>query len=88
MSNGEEFFKYLFEEKIVYNIILQHQRSKTKTMMKQKGKAFAKELVEKLVKNKTMFKVNKNQQMLQWMKMDSLELKWAKRAGLKGMFNL
>jgi hypothetical protein len=88
MSNGEEFFKYLFEEKIVYNIILQHPRLKTKTMMKQKGKASTKELVDKPVKNKTMFKANESQKMLQWMKMDSTELKWAKRVGLKGMFNL
>ncbi len=56
--------------------------------MKQKDKALAKEQVEKLVKKKTMSKVKESQKMLQWMKMDSNELKWARRVGLEGLFNL
>jgi len=44
--------------------------------MKRKDKAFVKEHVEKLVKKKTMSKVKESQKMLQWMKMDSNELKW------------
>jgi hypothetical protein len=38
MSNGEEFLQELFEERLVCSIIPQHPRSRTKTMMKQKGK--------------------------------------------------
>lgn len=45
--------------------------------MKRKCKALAKEHVEKHGKKKTMFKAKETQKMLQWMKMDSNELKWA-----------
>jgi hypothetical protein len=37
-DNGKELFQKLFE-KLVCNVIPQHPRSKTKTMIKQKGKA-------------------------------------------------
>ncbi len=56
--------------------------------MKWKGKALVEEHVEKLVKKKTMSKAKKSQKMLQWMKMDSNELKWARWAGLEGLFKL
>ncbi len=38
MSNEEEFLQELFEERPVCSIIPQRPRSRTKTMMKQKGK--------------------------------------------------
>jgi hypothetical protein len=57
-------------------------------MMKWKSKAPIEEQVEKLVKKKTTSKVKESQKMLQWMKMDSNEPKWAKQAGLEGLFNL
>jgi hypothetical protein len=53
-----------------------------------KRKAPIEEQVEKHVKKKTTSKVKESQKILQWMKMDSNELKWARRAGLEGMFNL
>jgi hypothetical protein len=40
------------------------------------------------MKKKTMFKAKESQKMLQWMKMDSNEFRWAKQADLEGMFNL
>jgi hypothetical protein len=46
-------------------------------MMKRKGKVLIKEHIEKHVKKKPMSKVNESQKMLQWMKMDSNQLKWA-----------
>jgi hypothetical protein len=33
-------------------------------------------------------KAKENQKMLQWMKMDSNELKWARWANLESLFNL
>ncbi len=87
-DSGEEFFQELFEEEPICSIILQRPRSKTRTMMKQKGKAPTKEEVEKPIKDKTMSKVKESQKMLQWMKMDSIEFKWARRANLEGLFNL
>jgi len=39
VTNGEKFLQEFFEKTHVSNIILQHPRSKTKTMVKQKGKA-------------------------------------------------
>jgi hypothetical protein len=45
-------------------------------------------MCEKLVKKKTTSKVKESQKMLQWMKMDSNEPKWAKQPGLKGLINL
>jgi hypothetical protein len=56
--------------------------------MKWKGKALFKEHVEKLVKKKTTSQVKESQKMLQWMKIDSNEPKWANQAGLEGPFNL
>ncbi len=56
-------------------------------MMKRKGKAPTKKQVEKPIK-KTTSKVKENHKMLQWMKMDSNELKWDRRAGLEGLLNL
>jgi hypothetical protein len=44
--------------------------------------------VEKLVKKKLMSKAKESQKMLQWMKMESNELKWARLVGLESMFNL
>ncbi len=35
-----------------------------------------------------MSKANESYKMLQWMKMDSNELKWARQANLEGLFNL
>jgi hypothetical protein len=56
-------------------------------MMKRKNKALVEKHVEKIVKKKPMSKVE-NQKMLQWTKMDSNELKWARRANLESLFNL
>jgi len=39
MNSGEEFLQKFFKEGPICNIILQHPRLKTKTMMKHKGKA-------------------------------------------------
>ncbi len=58
--NGEEFFQELFEEEFAYSVILQGPRSKTKAMMKWKGKVLVEEQVEKLVKKKTMFNRNES----------------------------
>ncbi len=57
-------------------------------MVKQKGKAHVKEQVEKLVKRKPMSKVKNSQKMLQWMKMDSNEFKWARQVDSDSLFNL
>jgi hypothetical protein len=57
-------------------------------MMKRKGKAPIEEQVEKLVKKKLVFEAKESQKMLQWMKMDSNEPKWARRVGLENMFNM
>jgi hypothetical protein len=46
------------------------------------------EQVEKLVEKKPMFKTKETHKMLQWMKMDSNKLKWAKWASLESLFNL
>jgi hypothetical protein len=35
-----------------------------------------------------MSKVKESHKMLQWMKMDSNELKWVRQAGLENLFNL
>jgi len=37
-DSGEEFIQELFEEKLVCSVIPQCLRSRTKTMMKRKGK--------------------------------------------------
>jgi hypothetical protein len=47
-------------------------------MMKKKGKTLVEKQVEKHFKKKTTSKVKETQKMLQWMKMDSNELKWVK----------
>jgi hypothetical protein len=73
MSSGEAFLQKLFENGPISNIILQRPRSRTRIMMKQKGKTH----VEKHVKKKPMSRVKESHKMLQWMKMDSNELKWA-----------
>jgi hypothetical protein len=88
VSSGEEFLQELFEKRPISNIIPQCPKSRTKTMVKQKGKAHVKEQVEKPTKKKPMFKVKESQKMLHWMKMDSNELKWARQASLEGLFNL
>ncbi len=57
-------------------------------MMKRKGKVLVEEHVEKLVKKKTMFKAKETQKMLQWIKMNTNELKLAKQANLENLFTL
>jgi hypothetical protein len=74
-DSGKEFFHKLFEE-LVCNVIHKHPRSKTKTVMKRKGKAPLEEYVEKHVTKKITSKEKESQKMVQWMKMDSNELKW------------
>jgi hypothetical protein len=88
MSSGNAFLQELFEKRPISNIIPQRPRSRTRTMMKQKGKAPVEEEVEKLVKKKPMSKAKESQKMLRWMKMNANEFKWAGRAGLKNLFNL
>jgi hypothetical protein len=56
--------------------------------MKRKGKVLVEEHVEKLVKKKTMFKAKETQKMLQWIKMNTNELKLAKQANLENLFTL
>ncbi len=56
--------------------------------MKRKGKALVKEDVEKHVKKKTTFKAKETQKMLQWIKMDTNELKWARQISLENLFTL
>jgi hypothetical protein len=46
MSNGEKFIQELFEERPISIIIPQCPKLKTRTMMKQKGKAPVEEQVE------------------------------------------
>ncbi len=53
-------------------------------MMKQKRKM----PIEKHVKKKLMSKAKESQKMLQQMKMDSNEFKWAKGTSLESLFNL
>jgi hypothetical protein len=60
VSSGEIFLQKLFEEGPISNIILQCPRSRTRTMMKQKGKAPIEEQVEKYVKKKLVSKVKEN----------------------------
>jgi len=57
-------------------------------MMKRKGKAPIVEHVEKHDKKKTMSKAKETQKMLQWIKMNANEFKWAKQASLENMFTL
>ncbi len=64
MNTREEFLQELFEEKLVCSIIPQHLRLKTKAIMKRKGKAFAKEQVEKPIKKKTMSKAKESQKIV------------------------
>jgi hypothetical protein len=78
MNSGKVFFQEFFEKGPISSIIPQRPRLGTRTMMKQKSKALIEEHVEKLVKKKPMSKAKENQKMLQWMKMDSNELKWAR----------
>ncbi len=60
MSNGEKILQEFFEERHVANIIPQHPRLGTRTMMKREGKVFVEDNVEKLVKKKPMSKVKEN----------------------------
>jgi hypothetical protein len=46
-DSGEEFLQELFKKEPVCTVILQHPHLRTKTMMKRKGKALAKEHVKK-----------------------------------------
>jgi hypothetical protein len=47
-------------------------------MMKWRGKVHVEKHVEKLVQKKPMSKVKESQKMLQWMKMEANEFKWAR----------
>jgi hypothetical protein len=78
MNNGEVILQEFFEEGPSSNIIPQCPRLGTRTMMKRKGKVPIEKHVEKHVKKKLVSKAKENQKMLQWMKMDSNELKWAR----------
>ncbi len=88
VSSGEVFFQELFEERPISSIIPQRLKSRTRTMMKQKGKTLVKKQVEKPIKKKPVSKAKESQKMLQWMMMDSNKLKWAKQADLQSVFNL
>ncbi len=61
---------------------------KNKNYDEGKSKAHVEEQVEKLVKKKLVSKVKESQKMLQWMEMDSNELKWARQVVLESLFNL
>jgi hypothetical protein len=63
-DSGKEFLQELFEKKHVCNIIPQCPRSRTKAMMKRKGKAPIEKQVEKFIKKKTMSKMNETWKML------------------------
>jgi hypothetical protein len=52
VSNGKIFFQKLFEDGPISSIIPQHPRSRTRIMMKQKGKTPIEKQVEKHVKKK------------------------------------
>jgi hypothetical protein len=52
IDNGEEFFQELFEEKLVYSVIPQRPRLKTKTMMKKKGKALQRNRLRNLLRRR------------------------------------
>ncbi len=62
-DSGEEFLQQLFEEHVC-SVIPHHPRSRTKAMMKWKGKVHAKEQLEKLVKKKIVSKAKESQKML------------------------
>jgi hypothetical protein len=64
VNNGKIFFQKLFEKGLIFSIIPQCPRSRTRTMMKWKGKVPLKEHVEKLVKNNLVSKVKESQKML------------------------
>jgi hypothetical protein len=57
-------------------------------MIKWKCKAHVEKQVEKYVKKKPVSKAKKSLKMLQWMKMDSNELKWVRQVGLENQFDL
>jgi hypothetical protein len=83
VSSGNAFLHELFKEGLDSSIIPQRPRSRTRTIMKQKGKVPVKEHVEK-----PMSKAKESQRMLQWMKIDSNKFKWARQADLESLFNL
>ncbi len=64
VNNGKIFFQKLFEKGLIFSIIPQCPRSRTRTMMKWKGKVPLKEHVEKFVKNNLVSKVKESQKML------------------------
>jgi hypothetical protein len=78
VNNGNVFFQKLFEKGLIFSIIPQCPRSRTRTMMKWKGKVHLKKHVEKLVKKNSVSKAKESQKMLQWMKMASNKLKWVR----------
>jgi hypothetical protein len=64
-DNGEEFLQQLFEERVCnVNVIPHHPRSRTKAMMKRKGKVPTKKQVERLVKKNIVSKAKESQKML------------------------
>ncbi len=60
MNSGEKFLQIFFKEGPICNIILQHPRLKTKTVMKRKGKAPIEEQAKKSIKKKTMSKAKES----------------------------
>ncbi len=60
VKSGEVFFQDLFEKGPSSNIILQCPRSRTRIMMKQKGKVPVEEQVEKHVKKKLVSKAKES----------------------------
>jgi hypothetical protein len=57
-------------------------------MMKRKRKVLVEEQIEKPIKKIPTSKAKGAQKMLQWMKMDLDNYKWAKQIGLEGLFNI
>ncbi len=64
VSNGDVFIQEIFEEGPISSIVFQHPRSWTRTMMKQKNKAFVEEHVEKFVKKKPVSKAKESQKII------------------------
>ncbi len=56
--------------------------------MKRKRKVLVEEQIEKPIKKIPTSKAKGAQKMLQWMKMDLDNYKWAKQIGLEGLFNI
>jgi hypothetical protein len=59
-------------------------------MMKRKGKVVVEDLVvfNKPVKKHQTFRVKEVQKILEWIKMECVEHKWAKQVSLEGISNI